>query len=124
MTNYGEFRSLTVLGREFRKYFKLSARQLPHSYFFSWVINECMASAGVSPSKPLGPLRTKIIEKNIDTVKNLVEENPNSSISLPTSTSICLPELVNTVERYVASLNKNKIITSVNDILPRAQACI
>ena len=34
------------------------------------------------------------------------------------------PELVNTVERYAASLNKDQIITAVNDILPRAQACI
>ena len=35
-----------------------------------------------------------------------------------------LPELVNTVKRYAASLNKDQIITAVNDILPRAQACI
>ena len=27
---------------------------------------------------------TKMIEENIDTVRNLVEEKPNSSISLPT----------------------------------------
>ena len=46
----------------------------------------------------------------------------NSSISLPTPTSNSIPELVNTVERYVASLNKDYIITAVNDILPRAQA--
>ena len=26
-------------------------------------------------------------------------------------------------ERYTSSLNKNQIITAVNDILPRAQAC-
>ena len=31
---------------------------------------------------------------------------------------------MNTVERYAASLNKDQIITSVNDILARAQACI
>ena len=37
---------------------------------------------------------------------------------------ISLPKLVNTVERYAASLNKDKIVTAVNDILPRAQACI
>ena len=35
-----------------------------------------------------------------------------------------LPELVNNVDRYAASLNKDQIITAVNDILPRAQACI
>ena len=35
-----------------------------------------------------------------------------------------LLELVNTVERYAASLNKDQIITAVNDILPRAQTCI
>ena len=33
-------------------------------------------------------------------------------------------ELVNTVERYAASFNKNQIVTAVNDIPPRAQACI
>ena len=31
---------------------------------------------------------------------------------------------MNTVERYAASLNKDRIITAVNDMLPRAQACI
>ena len=31
---------------------------------------------------------------------------------------------MNTVEIYAASLNKDQIITAVNDILPRAQACI
>ena len=35
-----------------------------------------------------------------------------------------LPELVNTVDRYAASLNKDQITTVVNDILPRAQSCI
>ena len=35
-----------------------------------------------------------------------------------------LPELVNTVERYAASLNKDQIITAVNDILPIVKACI
>ena len=42
-----------------------------------------MASGDVSPSKLPGSPRTKIIEGNIDTVRNLVEEKPNSSISLP-----------------------------------------
>ena len=73
------------------------------------------------PSKPSSPLRTKIIEKNIDTVRNLVEEKPNSSIS---NLSNSLSELVNTVERYATSLNKDQIITAVNEIQPRAQACI
>ena len=35
-----------------------------------------------------------------------------------------LPELVNTVKRYAASLNKDQIFTAVNDILPRVQASI
>ena len=35
-----------------------------------------------------------------------------------------IPEIVYTVERYAASLNKDQIITALNDILPRAQACI
>ena len=81
-----------------------------------------MASGDISPSEFPGLPRTKIIEKNIDSVRNLVEEKPNSSISLPTQTPNSLPELVNTVERYTASLNKDQIITSVNDIHPRAQA--
>ena len=65
-----------------------------------------MVSGDVSPSKPPGSPRTEIIEENIDTVRNLVEEKPNSTISLPTQTSNSLAELVNTVERYAASLNK------------------
>ena len=32
--------------------------------------------------------------------------------------------IVNTVERYPATLNKGQRITAVNDSLPRAQACI
>ena len=83
-----------------------------------------MASGDVSSSELLGPPQTKIMEENIDTVRNLVEEKPNSSISLPALTSNALPELLNPVERYVASLNKDYTITAVNDILPRAQACI
>ena len=81
-----------------------------------------MASGDVSSSKLPSPPRTKIIEENTDTVRNLVEEKHISSIFLPTSNSF--PELVNTVERYAASLNKDQIITAVNDILPRAQTCI
>ena len=57
---------------------------------------------------------------------NLVEEKPNSSIS-EMSTAMNLSrgaELANTVGRYAASLKKAQIITAVNDILPRAQACI
>ena len=70
--------------------------------------------------------RTKIIEENIDIVRNLVLKklNTSTSISLPTPTSNSLPELVNTVERYAASLNIGQIITAANDILPRAQTCI
>ena len=52
-----------------------------------------MASSDVSSSKHPGPTRTKIIEENIYTKRKLVEEKPNSSNFLP--------ELVNTVERYV-----------------------
>ena len=75
-----------------------------------------MVSGEVSPSNFQGPHWIKIIEENIDTVRNLVEEKPDLSISLP--------KLVNTVEKYAASLNKDQIITAVNDILSRAQACI
>ena len=32
VTNYGEFKNPTALRMEFRKHFKLSPRQLPHSY--------------------------------------------------------------------------------------------
>ena len=35
-----------------------------------------------------------------------------------------LPELVNTVEIYAFGLNKDQIITAVNDIPPSAQDCI
>ena len=122
ISNYEEFKSPTVLRREFRKHFKLSPRRLPLSYAFSRVINRYMASSDVSPSKFRGPSRTEIVKENIDRVRNFVKEKPNSSFSLPCSNS--LPELVNTVEGYAASLNKDQIITPVNDILPRAQACI
>ena len=83
-----------------------------------------MASGDVSPSKLPGPPRTKIFEEKIDKIRNIVEEKPNFSISLPTPTSNSFPELANTVKRYAASLNKDKIITDVNYILSRAQDCI
>ena len=60
VTNYGEFKSLTTLRREFRKHFK---------------------SSPSASSELLTSLRTKIIEENIDTVRNLVQEKPSSSIS-------------------------------------------
>ena len=40
-----------------------------------------MAFCDVSPSKISGLPRTKIIEENINTVRNLVEEKANSSTS-------------------------------------------
>ena len=45
-------------------------------------------------------------------------------VELRKNTSNSLPELVNSVERCAASLNKDQIITAVNDILPKAQTCI
>ena len=56
----------------FNNHFKLSPHQLPHSYTFSRVINRIMASGDVSPPK---------LPKNIDSVRNLVEEKPNTTIS-------------------------------------------
>ena len=40
------------------------------------------------------------------------------------SSANSLLELVNTAERYAASLNNDQINIAVNDILPRAQAYI
>ena len=123
VTNYGEFKSPTDLRREFRKHFKLSPCQLPHSNAFFRVINRSIASRDVSHSKIIGLPRTKIIEKNIDTVKNLIEGKPNYAIFQPTQRPTPFQiELVNTVERYAASLNKDQVITAVKS--PRAQACI
>ena len=64
-----------------------------------------MASGDVSPSKLPGLPRNKISKEIIDTVRDLIEEIPNSSISLPTLPlpvqlfQLLFPsELVNTVE--------------------------
>ena len=92
----------------------MSPRQLPNSNAFPWVINRFMASGDVSHSKLPGLPRNKIIEENIDTLRNLVEVKPNFSISLQTPASNFLPQLVNIVERYAASLNKDRIVTAVN----------
>ena len=48
VTNYGEFKSSPALKMGFRKNFKLSPRQLPHSYAFSRVINRFIASGDIS----------------------------------------------------------------------------
>ena len=88
-----------------------------------------MASGDVSPFRLPGPPRTKIIEENIDTVRDLVEEKHKSSISEVYNFAIgfysetknyaitlcglmkscgwknplnSFPELVSTVERYAA----------------------
>ena len=47
-------------------------------------------------------------KKNIEIVRNLDEEKHDSSIYNPPNS---LPKLVKTMERYVASLNKDQIIT-------------
>ena len=73
VTNYGEFKNPTTLRRIFLKHFKLPPRQLPLSNAFSRVINRFMASGDVSPSKLQDPPLIKIIEENIDTVRNRVE---------------------------------------------------
>ena len=93
---------------------QLSPRQLHLSYAFSRVINRFKASGDVCPFNLSDPPRTKMIEENIDTVRNLVEEKLNFSIFNPPNP---LPELVNIVERYAGSLNENQIITAFNDIL-------
>ena len=74
------------------------------------IVNIFMASSDVSPSKLPGLRRIQTIEENIDTVRNLVEEKANFSISFPTSNSNSHPELVNTVERYAARLNKDQFL--------------
>ena len=81
VTKYGEFKSPIALRREFRKHFKLSPRNFPRSDPFSRVINRFMASSDFSPSNLPGPPRTKIIEENIDTVRNMVDKKSNFSIS-------------------------------------------
>ena len=69
VTNYWEFKSPTALRKAFRRHFKLSPRQLPHSYTFFRVINRFMSFGDVSPFKLQGPPRTIIIEEYIDTIK-------------------------------------------------------
>ena len=65
-----------------------------------------MASGDVSPSKLPGPPKTKITEENIDTVGNLVEEKPNSSISevlttMNVSTGTLSKSLRKTLRKYL-----------------------
>ena len=66
----------------------------------------------------VGHLRTKYLFLK----KTLSKKSP----TLPFPFQLQLPSraIVNTVERYAASLSKDQIITAVNDILPRAQARI
>ena len=122
VTYYGKFKSPTALRKEFCKHFKLSPRQLPHSYTFSKVINRFMASGDVSPSKFPGPPRTKIIEENIDAVRN---RRKAQFFNFPFNSNFQLPSRAGEHSGKIsASLNKDQIITAVNDILPRTQACI
>ena len=72
---YRVFKSPTSLRREFQEHFILSPRQLLHS------LSRFIASSDVSHSKLPDPPRSKNIEENIDTERNLSEEKPNSSIS-------------------------------------------
>ena len=109
-----KFKSPTALRRKFRKYFKFSPRQLLYSYAFPRVINIFTTFGDVSPSRSSSIQSYR--RKHWYSKKNLFQEKDNSFISLS--------ELVNTVERYAAILNQGQLITSVNDILPRAQDSI
>ena len=80
--NYGEFKSSNALRMEFWKHFKLSPRQLPHSYVFSRVISRFMASGDVSFQAFMSSPNQKYRWKH-QYNKNLVEEEPIFSISLP-----------------------------------------
>ena len=79
-----------------------------------------MASSDVSPSKLPDPPRTKIIDENIDLVRNLVEEKPNSSISevstansaMNLSTSTVWNILRKTLRRYPY---EHKTVESLTD---------
>ena len=82
---------------EFRKHFRLSPRQLPHSYDFSRVINIFMASGDASPFKLPAPPRTKIIEESIDAVRKLVEEKPNFPFSRCQQQWTCLRVLCDNI---------------------------
>ena len=82
-SNYGEFKSPTALIRELRKNFKLLPRQLR----LLQSINRFTAFQASRFSS------NQNYRRKTFPVRNLVEEKPNSSISLPTPTSNSLPEL-------------------------------
>ena len=124
VTNYREFKSPTALRKEFRKHFKLSPRQLPQNYVFLRVFDRFVACCDVSPYKLPGPPRTKIIEENNDTVRNLVEEKLNTFISeestaMNVSTATMWKILMKTLRKYP---HKPKMILSLTADL-RSRVC-
>ena len=107
-------------------HFKLSQRQLPHSYALSRVINRIMASGDVSPSKLLSSPKHNY-EENIDTVRNMVEENPNSSISeVSTAMNLCTGTVWMILRKALRKYSyKPKTVQSLTDQhkLCRVQFC-
>ena len=119
VTDYVELKNPTALRREFRKHFKLSSLSASSLLLF------------LQSYQRIYGLRWRLFFQASRSSSNqnyrrkhwysTVEEKPNSSISLASNS---LPELVNNVERHAIRLNKDQIITAVNDSLPRTQACI
>ena len=72
------------------------------------------------------PINTNCVEYNFEI--RLYGKTRNSAITLCGVMISCgwknppnsIPEFVNTMQRYAARLNKDQIITAVNDILPSA----
>ena len=120
LTNYGEFKSSTALRREFRMHFKLSARQLPHSYALSsyqhiyglrWRLSFQAFRSFPNQNYRIKHWYSKKPGQRKAQLFHFQSSKPPSRVS-------------ETVERYAASFNKYQINTAVNDILPKTQTCI
>ena len=68
MVEYAKVKSPTIVRREFRKFFKVTPRKVPHVQEFQRISDRFQNTGNVTPQKPSGP--PKIPAENISAVEN------------------------------------------------------
>ena len=77
---FGELKSATRVRRLFRKEFQVVPQHIPNLKAFSRVVNRFKETGCVKGRNPPGPLKTKIMDDTVNTIKAMMENDPTTSI--------------------------------------------